>query len=121
MKLRQQIAISPGAVLATSVGMVDQAGRWPMVPNGPKQRLADQLSRHPRGAVAQIRNRARPPPFPKRIYATATVRGQPSMLKRFKMAARTCSSATWPSKHRAVTLSPSRLKQPILVSIKLRR
>ncbi len=35
-----------------------------------------------------------PPPFLKRIYTTATVQGRPSMLKRFKMTARTCSSAT---------------------------
>ena len=45
------------------------------------------------GSVAQIPGRTSFP-FPKPIYAIATVYGRPSMLKRFKMAARTCSSAT---------------------------
>ena len=37
-------------------------------------------------------------PLPQQIYAAATGQGRPSMLKRLKMAARTCSSTTWLSK-----------------------
>jgi len=51
----------------------------------------------------------------------ATVVGVPSRVKRLRMAARTCSSATWRSKSRAITRSPSSLKQRILVSTRLRR
>jgi len=50
-----------------------------------------------------------------------TVVGVPSRVKRLRMAARTCSSATWRSKSRAITRSPSSLKQRILVSTRLRR
>ena len=41
----------------------------------------------------------------------ATVVGVPSRVKRLRMAARTCNSATWRSKPRAMTRSPSSLKQ----------
>ncbi|SUX30187.1 Uncharacterised protein [Chromobacterium vaccinii] len=47
-----------------------------------------------RGALLHKSQVGRVSPFPKPIYAIATVYGRPSMLKRFKMAARTCSSAT---------------------------
>lgn len=67
------------------------------------------------GAAAQILGRASLS-FSKQIYTTATVYGRPNKLKRLKMAARTCSPVTCPSKHPIVTLSPNRLKQYILVS-----
>jgi len=50
-----------------------------------------------------------------------TVTGVPSWVKLLRIAARTCSTATCRSKSRAMTRSPSRLKQRILMSTKLRR
>ena len=46
--------------------------------------------------VALLRNsiEGRTAPDPRRIYPTRTVSGVPSCVNRFKMAARTCSSAT---------------------------
>ena len=63
----------------------------------------------------------RPSPYPGRTYATGTVTGRPSCVKRLSSATRTCSSTTWRSNVRAITRSPSRLKQCILVSTRLRR
>ena len=60
-------------------------------------------------------------PDPRRSYAIAIVSGVPSSVKRLSNATRTCSSVTWRSNVRAITRSPSRLKQCILVSTKLRR
>src|SRR5471032_1736165 len=72
------------------------------------------------GFVAQI-DCGRNPPYRRRSYAMVTVVGVPSRVKRLRMAARTCSSATWRSKSRAITRSPSSLKQRILVTTRLRR
>ncbi len=69
-------------------------------------------------------NSARHDPSPRRTHptaATATVSGRPSWLNRFSKATRMCSSTTCRSKVRAMTRSPKRLKQCILVSTKLRR
>ena len=63
-------------------------------------------------------------PSPRRSYATAgtgTVAGRPSCVKRLSKATRTCSSVTWRSNVRAITRSPKRLKQCILVSTRLLR
>ena len=63
-------------------------------------------------------------PNPRRSYATAgtgTVAGRPSCVKRLSKATRTCSSVTWRSNVRAITRSPKRLKQCILVSTRLLR
>lgn len=63
-------------------------------------------------------------PSPRRSYAmtgTATVAGRPSCVKRLSKATRTCNSVTWRSNVRAITRSPRRLKQCILVSTRLRR
>ena len=70
------------------------------------------------GFVAQI-NLARNIPNPRRNYGMATVVGVPGRVKRLRMAARSCNSATWRSKSRAMTRSPSSLKQRILVSTRL--
>jgi len=72
------------------------------------------------GSVAQPR-RARVSPYPRRSQATACVTGVPRWVKRLSTAARTCSSTTWRSKVRAITRSPSSLKQRILVSTSERR
>ena len=73
--------------------------------------------------MALLHNSAtrRPSPYPGRTYATGTVTGRPSCVKRLSSATRTCSSTTWRSNVRAITRSPSRLKQCILVSTRLRR
>lgn len=60
-------------------------------------------------------------PYPKQTYATHSVTGVPSWVKRFSNAARTRNAATCRSKSRAITRSPPCLKQHILVSTKLRR
>lgn len=46
--------------------------------------------------AALLRNsiEGRTAPDPRRIYPTRTVSGVPSCVNRFKMAARTCNSAT---------------------------
>lgn len=65
---------------------------------------------------------SRDKPSPRRSYATAgtgTVAGRPSCVKRLSKATRTCSSVTWRSNVRAITRSPKRLKQCILVSTRL--
>jgi len=60
-------------------------------------------------------------PDPRRSYATRTVSGVPSWVNRLRIETRTCSSVTCRSKSLAITRSPSLLKQPILVSTRLRR
>lgn len=56
-----------------------------------------------------------------RGYPTRTVWGVPRLVNLLRMEARTCSSVTCRSKSLAITLSPSLLKHPILVSTRLRR
>ena len=75
---------------------------------------------HVRALLHKSKTR-RPSPYPGRTYATGTVTGRPSCVKRLSSATRTCSSTTWRSNVRAITRSPSRLKQCILVSTRLRR
>ena len=53
-------------------------------------------------------------PDSRRSYTTRTVSGVPSCVNRFRMAARTCNSATWRSKSRAMTRSPINLTHRIL-------
>ena len=45
-------------------------------------------------ALLQKLNEGRSTPNPRRIYATRTVSGVPSCVNRFRIAARTCNSAT---------------------------
>ena len=76
------------------------------------------------GALLHKTHSGRDNPNARRSYATAatgTVVGRPSCLKRVSNATRTCNSVTRRSNVRAITRSPSRLKQCILVSTKLRR
>ena len=73
------------------------------------------------GALLHKARPRRHSPDPRRSYAIAIVSGVPSSVKRLSNATRTCSSVTWRSNVRAITRSPSRLKQCILVSTKLRR
>ena len=49
-----------------------------------------------------------------------TVTGVPNYVKRFRIATRICSSATWRSNSLAMTRSPSDIKQRIFVSTRLR-
>ena len=79
---------------------------------------------HFRMALLHKPEASRDNPSPRRSYATAgtgTVAGRPSCVKRLSKATRTCSSVTWRSNVRAITRSPKRLKQCILVSTRLLR
>ena len=85
-----------------------------------KQRLLNQFGQ----ALLHKPEASRDNPSPRRSYATAgtgTVAGRPSCVKRLSKATRTCSSVTWRSNVRAITRSPKRLKQCILVSTRLLR
>ena len=84
----------------------------------------ERLEDHFELALLHKPEASRDNPSPRRSYATAgtgTVAGRPSCVKRLSKATRTCSSVTWRSNVRAITRSPKRLKQCILVSTRLLR
>ncbi len=99
------------------ISQISALNFWPML----RQKVGQETLYSFHWALLHKARPRRHSPDPRRSYAIAIVSGVPSSVKRLSNATRTCSSVTWRSNVRAITRSPSRLKQCILVSTKLRR